>query len=114
MTGDSTLKKFAAVLTRTFRFQDIIYRLGGDEFAVFVRDLQGSSRCIEGIMKRFNDQIKEARKDFPFLSISVGAYVTNRSHTYEQYYEEADKALYETKNNGKNDYTVRSDISTIS
>lgn len=77
MTGDSTLKKFASVLTNPFRFQE---------------------------------QIEAAREEFPFLSISVGAYVTDRRHTYEQYYEEADKALYETKKNGKNDYTVRTDV----
>ena len=110
MTGDSTLKKFASVLTDTFRFQDIIYRLGGDEFAVFAEDLQDPSRCIDGIMIRFDERIKEARKEFPFLSISVGAYVTDRRHTYEQYYKEADKALYETKKKGKNNYTVRNDV----
>ncbi len=61
-------------------------------------------RC-EAIMERFNDQINEARKEFPFLSISGGVFVTNRRHTYEQYYGEADKALYETKKNGKSNYT---------
>ncbi|MGO5542957.1 GGDEF domain-containing protein [Blautia sp. HCP3S3_H10_1] len=110
MTGDDTLKKFASVLNDTFRFQDIIYRLGGDEFAVFAEDLHDSSTCIEAIMERFKEQIGEAQKDFPFLSISVGVYVTDRRHTYEQYYEEADKALYETKKNGKNAYTVRKDV----
>lgn len=107
MTGDSTLQKFASVLTHTFRFQDIIYRLGGDEFAVFAEDLQDSTRSIANIMERFNRQIEASRMEFPFLSVSVGIYVTDHRHTYEQYYQEADKALYETKRNGKNNYTVR-------
>ena len=59
---------------------------------------------------RFQEQIEVAREEFLFLSISVGAYVTDRRHTYEQYYEEADKALYETKKNEKNDYIVCMDV----
>ena len=109
MTGDSTLQRFASVLTNTFRYQDIIYRLGGDEFAVFAEDLHDSDKCIEAIMERFRSQLEEAQREFPFLTISIGAYVTDRRHTYEQYYAEADQALYETKKRGKNSYTVRTD-----
>lgn len=109
MIGDSTLQKFAAVLTDTFRFQDIIFRLGGDEFAVFAEELHDSGKCIQAIMERFGSNLKAAREKFPFLGISVGVYVTDRRHTYEQYYEEADKALYETKKNGKNSYTIHND-----
>lgn len=77
-----------------------------EECLEHVRDGEHRLSCIiEAIMERFNDQINEARKEFPFLSISGGVFITNRRHTYEQYYGEADKALYETKKNGKSNYT---------
>ena len=109
MTGDSTLQAFSGVLKKTFRVKDIIYRLGGDEFAVFVEDVPDSGASIQTIMKRFQRNLDTAREEFPFLSVSVGIYVTERRHTYEQYYSKADKALYETKENGKSHYTIKTD-----
>ena len=112
MVGDSTLQAFSGVLKKTFRAKDVVYRLGGDEFAAFVEGVPDTSESIEGIMQRFQKHLENARKEFPFLGVSVGIYAAERRHTYEQYYSEADKALYETKNGGKNHYTIRTDFDT--
>ncbi len=106
MTGDRTLRALAQVLRDTFRAQDVIYRLGGDEFAVFVADLVDPEAAVRQIMQRLHDHIEKARAEFPFLSVSVGVYVSNEPCSYEEFYSEADRALYRTKENGKNSYTL--------
>lgn len=107
MMGDQVIKCLAQVLKRTFRAEDVIYRLGGDEFAVFVERLQLPDLNVDSIMRRFRAHVEEANKEYPFLSISVGIYLTNGCHTYEEYYLQADQALYETKKKGKGNDTIR-------
>ena len=104
--GDETIQCFVRVLKRTFRAEDVIYRMGGDEFAVFVERLQTPDLNIDTILRRLRAHIEEARREFPFLSVSTGAYLTNGFHTYDEYYVEADRALYETKKKGKNHDTI--------
>ena len=61
---------------------------------------------MDTILRRLRAHIEEARREFPFLSVSTGAYLTNGFHTYDEYYVEADRALYETKKKGKDHDTV--------
>lgn len=107
IVGDKVLKCFAKVLRETFRMEDVIYRLGGDEFAAFVENVQEYPLAIESIMERFSSQLAKAREKYPFMSVSVGIFVSNTTKDYQRYYQEADKALYETKRNGKSHYTLR-------
>lgn len=109
LTGDNVLVEFAKVLSRTFRKEDVIYRLGGDEFVVFAENIQTPDSCIEGILNRFYSYLEEARKNYPFLKCSMGIFVSDRPHTFEEYYEAADHALYETKNSSKGNYTIKKD-----
>lgn len=107
--GDETLKRFAKVLKDTFRSVDVVYRLGGDEFAAFAKDIKMYQTTVDSIMHRLNQNLEEARKEFPFLHVSVGIFVSNNTKEYYHYYKEADRALYETKRNGKNHYMIRTD-----
>ena len=104
--GDEMIQCFVRVLKRTFRAEDVIYRMGGDEFAVFDERLQMPDLNMDTILRRLRAHIEEARREFPFLSVSTGAYLTNGFHTYDEYYVEADRALYETKEKGKNHDTI--------
>lgn len=107
MQGDDVLRRFAGVMRETFRTGDIVYRLGGDEFAAFVSGMQDYKVAINSIMARFTRRLAEARAEYPFISISVGIFVSNTVKDYQRYYQEADWALYETKRNGKNHYAIR-------
>ena len=109
MIGDEVLKQLANMLTGTFRLEDVVYRLGGDEFAVFVADIKNPEQSIASMMQRLFHQLEVARVRYPFFSISVGAYVAKEQHSYEHYYAEADRALYQTKERGKGRYTVRTE-----
>mgnify|MGYP001180719430 FL=1 len=104
--GDETLKVFARILKNTFRAEDIVYRLGGDEFVVFVNHLEDPERIIGIIMERFFRNTRQVEIGGIRLSSSVGVYASSGEHAFEHYYAMADKALYETKHNGKNWYTL--------
>lgn len=107
MIGDEVLMQLAHMLKETFRVEDVVYRLGGDEFAVFAADIKDPKDSIDSMMKRLFRQLEEAKKKYPFFGISVGVYVSGEQHSYEHYYAEADRALYQTKERGKGRYTLR-------
>ena len=108
--GDQVLCEFAAVLEKFFnRNMDIVSRLGGDEFAIFVgRDI--SSTEAEGMLRRFMTVFHQNFDDkYPDqkLGASIGASAVALSDTYELLYNNADKALYEAKWNGKDQFRIR-------
>lgn len=109
MVGDEVLKAFAGVLKKIFHSEDIIYRLGGDEFVVFVENIHKPAESVEKIMNRFAGEIERVRERYPLLTSSVGIYIANKRHSFKDYYKQVDKALYQTKKEGKNHYTVRED-----
>ena len=70
--GDKTLKRFAAILSSVFDENAIVYRLGGDEFAVFLPQLTDTENEVSALAKKLHTAVRNAKADFPFLSISVG------------------------------------------
>lgn len=111
--GDKTLKRFAEILSQVFKGDAIVYRFGGDEFAVFIPNLQNAESEVGDLVKKLDEEIENARAEYPFLSISVGIYITDSCGSYEQIYTAADKALYQTKRNKKGYYTVMDDSKRI-
>lgn len=103
--GDKVLKRLVKILLSLFRNTDIIYRLGGDEFAVFIKDIKDPEFIIERIMKDFFSSLKEKSDSAPFNS-SVGIFITNKKYSYDYYYLQADKALYQAKKQGKNNFSI--------
>jgi diguanylate cyclase (GGDEF)-like protein len=99
--GDLVIKAIADCLTETLRDTDIVYRLGGDEFAVFVSG--ATNREIADIVAKrlFNnvDKITIPGVTDWKLSISVGASfcVQGAQNSYDEYFKQADKAMYESK-----------------
>lgn len=106
LVGDETLKRLAQILKNSFSEEDIVFRLGGDEFAAFIRNMENPDEKVAQIMRRMKHEIEASRKEYPFLGISTGIYVTNIPNAYEHYYAEADRALYQTKKQGKGHATV--------
>ena len=108
--GDNVLRKFSSILENYFnRSKDIVGRLGGDEFAVFVgRDI--STKETEGMLKKFISIVHQNfDSEYPDqkLSTSIGVGLAANNNTYELLYQNADKALYEAKWNGKDRFQIK-------
>lgn len=104
-TGDDILIKFSTILKESFRSRDIVARLGGDEFIVFMKD--ASIEIVERRAKQICALVKNIPSELGFeLSASIGIALPEKSDSveFEQIYFQADKALYNAKQNGKDKY----------
>jgi diguanylate cyclase (GGDEF)-like protein len=102
--GDSVLVRASRLLSSIVRPGDTVARLGGDEFAVLMVDVERPEVAVE-----FAHRIVGVLRDAPDfegnqigLSISVGVAYGEPGKTTEQLLSEADSAMYEAKESGKN------------
>lgn len=99
LIGDEVLLVLGQMLKTSFREHDGLYRYGGEEFAIILRDVSADSANI--ILNRFSDLIRE--KVFPTvnqITISIG-YTIIDNNSPSNVIELADKALYFSKENGR-------------
>lgn len=103
--GDTVLTACGKTLRKIFQPFSLIGRFGGDEFILYIR-----KENYQDILSLF-EQEKEALKttitlpihDGTTLTISAGTvYYDGGQATYRQLFQQADKALYTAKQNGKN------------
>lgn len=102
MFGDEFLKKFASTVKSTFRDTDIVGRYGGDEFFVFMPHANAvlAEKKGEQILERVTE-IEVPMEGGVKSSIGVAA-VNPDNRSYRQILKQADSALYQAKNHGKN------------
>lgn len=108
MIGDKALRDTADILRSSFREEDLIGRFGGDEFFVFSNNipidvfLKKVKQIVELAKRSYFDNIKENMVE---ISSSIGvAYSEDGRISYNEMIEQADKALYKAKKDGKNCY----------
>ncbi|WP_435236662.1 GGDEF domain-containing protein [Psychromonas sp. PT13] len=104
-TGDEVLKRLAKEYKQFFRESDIYGRIGGEEFAILLP--QSSTNEALKTMDKFRQKISEQHYLFNGntinITISIGLAVTSNNLTsIDELYSIADKALYQAKNNGRN------------
>ena len=114
--GDQVIIRFGKLLIGSCDEDALIGRLGGDEFAVYLsRKLAGLDdeknlkehikTELDKVMELFMTEFEEERENCD-LSVSAGVYVCNESYpTFKEMYDNADRALYVSKNKGKAQYT---------
>ncbi len=107
--GDIVLKKFAKRLKNGIRTVDFVARLGGDEFVVIlhnVKKIKLATKVAEKIIDTFSVPFNvKDEKVYAGTSIGISIYPehTTDAETLVKY---ADSALYQSKANGKNNYTL--------
>lgn len=104
LAGDRALKIVAEILSS--KGDDaIISRIGGDEFLFFKSNMD--EEAIVALMDDIINDFRLRKEGEQFLapsSLSIGLCLTTPSCNYQDVYQKADKALYFTKQNGKNGY----------
>lgn len=107
--GDHILRESAQVAKSCMRPDDILARYGGEEF---VAVLLGAD---SGVAAAFAERIRKAMEDFDFQfdgkilkqTISLGVSEYRRAfNTHMELLDDADRKLYQSKNDGRNRVTV--------
>lgn len=109
--GDQVLKNIAKEVKKTVRPSDIVARYGGEEFAVILpeTDISGVKvfaarmrRCVEGVITHVEEQQI-------MVTISVGGTTFSPDQqgvTKDLLFKTADRGLYISKENGRNQVTI--------
>lgn len=107
--GDYLLSQVGKRLLEKVRNNDIVGRTGGDEFLVFLRGTAKLDFLLgkaEEILDSISQEVvKEEQKHSIFGSLGIAIY-PDHGTTYDQLYHHADKALYRSKERGKNMVTL--------
>lgn len=103
--GDQILTGVAKILRDSFRERDILGRLGGDEFCVCfcgMRTVERIKQSAREILEAVSALVDPATGKPP-VTCSIGVTVSGGvQKTFSQVYQEADQALYQVKNQGRN------------
>jgi diguanylate cyclase (GGDEF)-like protein len=105
--GDQVLREIAARIRSAAGDAAVVARLGGDEFAVITSALIDRARDIAStIISTVQVPVKHAGKTL-MVSASIGISSSERGPKHSvTMLREADRALYEAKNNGRNCYVI--------
>ncbi|MBR6044492.1 MAG: GGDEF domain-containing protein [Ruminococcus sp.] len=112
--GDKVLKETGSILRSTFSEDDYLGRIGGDEFAVLVNKRFGSEESFSAYVKEKCTELTETyHKTFSGedgshkVTVSVGVSVSpENGRSFEELYAACDKALYRSKHEGRDRFSV--------
>jgi diguanylate cyclase (GGDEF)-like protein len=104
--GDDALRMLAQALTTLTRHEDVLARYGGEEFALVVRgiDREATLALAERMRKGIEEQQLQTPSGPVALTVSIGIAhsAAGEQHTAQQLFEAADRALYASKDAGRN------------
>ncbi len=115
LVGDIVLKNVAKVLKKTCRDMDVVARYGGEEFALLLPGLSKSEK------QAFGERLRRAVEKSPVIlngnsirvTVSIGMSCWNTSYSSaEDWLLQADNALYQAKDQGRNRVVVAEPLNT--
>ncbi|TVP95668.1 MAG: GGDEF domain-containing protein, partial [Acholeplasmatales bacterium] len=108
--GDKVLVTLSKTLSNTVKPTDVLIRYGGEEFLIITYDVTAQSLVEQAEQIRrvvAASSLRDVDEQHRF-TVSLGATLINRHEPITTAIERADKAMYESKRNGKNRVTVAS------
>lgn len=109
--GDLVLQQAADLVSSSVRAGDFVFRIGGEEFLILLVEIDkhAALKVAETIRKRVTDEpfrIGDAKTTSVTVSIGIATY--NGHPDYQIAIKNADEALYEAKNTGRNRCVISS------
>jgi len=101
--GDAILQQLSQIITQTVREQDSVARYGGEEFAIIFH--KTSNEEANKFAERIRDKIEKTQFTFQdkIINVTISYGVAQiGSKQGDLWIESADKALYQAKNQGRN------------
>ena len=106
LVGNELLIALAKYLLFHTNPNDIVIRMGGDEFVVFLKNVHDDlTYPCNQLMSHLNE-ISLSHHGIHF-SISMGVYTFSNEQNFDNIFKIADDALYHSKRNGRNRYTIK-------
>jgi two-component system cell cycle response regulator len=98
--GDDVLRTFGQLITNNFREEDLVARYGGEEFVV----IMANSPVEDAIEKaeQLRSYVEKNAIEGLDVTISIGVTSANTNTDFDSMFYVADEALYEAKENGRN------------
>lgn len=111
LCGDQVIVDCANAISSHFRKKDMVARFGGDEYVVLMKDTD-----IDAVKKKCAELNEGLRKEYAVdgkkcnISLSIGvSLIPEHGQSYEHVFSAADKAVYESKQHGRDTYTIFSE-----
>ncbi len=105
IVGDEVIRHIAATLKKLTRDTDAVGRYGGEEFCILLPGM--SLDKAAQIAERFRSHIKDIDIDGIGVTASFGVSALDGGYDAQELVQQADKALYQAKDNGRNQVVTR-------
>jgi diguanylate cyclase (GGDEF)-like protein len=114
--GDQLLKEFASRLSSVVRKADTVSRMGGDEFVLLVTEVSETEHIANIAQKLLDISTKPFVLDNHEVKITISLGIScypDNGEDIEILVKCADLAMYQTKKNGRNNYSLYQPIMSL-
>ena len=103
--GDIVLKTIGQTLRNECRLEDFVARFGGEEFVMLLTHCNLNNAAVKG--ESLRKKIEKSKPGGLTVTTSIGAAELSANDDFDSLFHEADTAVYEAKEAGRNKVVVR-------